>query len=359
MNVDQVVHQIGLLHSVGSETATDFELATDIVNQLKCNWADPNFRLVDPSCGRGNFLLAAYNRLLAAGHRPKHIVKKMLYGCDINKTQAMITTKALTLVSGAKPNIYCDDSLTRKWNMRFDVGVGNPPYQRTDNKAKRWTLWEEFVKKTMDIADTVALVVPQSVTSPNASFDLIKDRCSVLNIDVSKHFTVGSTFCYFIAHNNKKVTKTKIITADSVYTRDISQAPFLPAVINNDTLKQLDDLLARPKKRWHRGELHTSRTEIFTVTGRYPVMHTNAQTLQTDFEHKNRTKIRVAVSLSGYPQFRVLQNEYASQACFWTEFKTVREAKQFAKECNSKDIQDMLTIFKWSGWNSKEVIQCL
>jgi hypothetical protein len=211
----------------------------------------------------------------------------------------------------------------------------------------------------LELADTVALVVPQSITSPNASFNLIKDKCKVLNIDVNKHFSVGSTFCYFVADNNQTITNTKIITNKQEYTYDISNAPFLPSIVTDETLQQLDELVARPRRTWKRGELHTSNDNKFSVDGKYEVMHTNAQTLRSNVEHANRTKIRVAVSLSGYPQFRVIQNQYVTQACFWTEFATAADAEAFADECNGKKIQDLLKIFKWSGWNSKEVIQCL
>lgn len=330
-------------------------LVNEILDQLdRSVWTSTTSTFLDPAIGSGQFVKEIERRLLAAGHTKKNISKRV-FGCEKSKLRVQYAVNTHKLAG----TYFVSNFVDQGFNMRFSVIVGNPPYQRNDNKAKRWTLWEEFVNKSLEIADTVALVVPQSVTSPNASFNSIKDKCSVLNVDVSKHFNVGSTFCYFVAHNNKKINQTKIITNEAVYNKDISQAPFLPLVINPDTLSQLDDLVARPKKKWHRGELHTSKTELFNDAGKYSVMHTNAQTLHTDTEHKNKTKIRVAVSLSGYPTFRVLQNEYASQACFWTEFKTVKEARAFAAECNGKDIQDMLAVFKWSGWNSKEVIQCL
>jgi hypothetical protein len=244
-------------------------------------------------------------------------------------------------------------------DMKFDVVVGNPPYQRKNNAAKRWTLWPEFVKTSLKLADVVALVVPQSLTSPGEMFDLIKNKCSVLNVDVNKHFNVGSTFCYFIAHSNRQVTSTTIITDEAEYIKDISQLPFLPLTIDDETLTQLNQLIARPKKIWKRGELHTSNKHLFSNSGKYAVMHTNAQQLKTNTEHKNKSKIRVAVSLSGYPKFKVIQNQYVSQACFWTEFTTLEDATNFANECNGDIIQGMLQVFKWSGWNSKSVIQRL
>lgn len=243
-------------------------------------------------------------------------------------------------------------------SMKFDVIVGNPPYQKENSKAKRWTLWEEFVTKSKTLADVVAMVTPQSVTSPG-TFDLIKDNATVINIDVSKYFDVGSTFCYWIIDNTTPSTSTKIITDKTEYQLDLSKIDFLPKTITDETLSLINTLTSRKARTWKRGELHTSNTELFSATGQYTVIHTNAQTLKSDINHPNRTKIRVVVSLSGYPTFRVLTDGYVSQACFWTECVSIQDAETLANECNGEEIQKILEVFKWSGWNSKEVIKCL
>lgn len=359
MKITEIVRLISLLHSTGSSTPTSYALAQDMVDSLEVDWQRPDLKFLDPACGRGTFLLALLDRLVEAGHDPAHVVDHMLYGVDRDPVQVRVAQRAFGLATGVSANIYCEDSLTKEWTMKFDAIVTNPPYQRDNNGAKRWTLWEEFVKKAMTQADAVAMVVPQSLTSPNATFDVVKPHCAVLNIDVSKHFNVGSTFCYFVARPNQNINSTRIITHSGVLHKDITKLPFLPAVITEDTLSKLDALLTRTSRTWRRGELHTSNTDRFNDNGQYTVMHTNAQELRTNWEHENRNKIRVAVSLSGYPQFRVIQNSYVSQACFWTEFDTVADAQAFADECNGAQIQELLTMFKWSGWNSKEVIECL
>jgi hypothetical protein len=240
--------------------------------------------------------------------------------------------------------------------VKFDVIVGNPPYQMPDSKAKRWTLWEKFVNKALDISDNVSMVVPQSLTSPGLTWDRIKTHCKDLNIDIKKNFNVGSTFCYFVVDQTKEFETTRVTSRDGEFDVNIKDLPCLPNEVNGHTLKLLNDLVNRTKRSWNRGELHTSNKDKFDIDGKYEVLHTNAQTLRSNVEHSNKEKFRVAVTLSGYPKFKVIHHQYCSQATVWTEFGTMEEAVEFANDCNGSQIQEIVKTFKWSGWNSKEII---
>lgn len=333
-------------------------LVSEMLDQLPAElWTSSTTTFLDPAMGSGQFVSGVERKLAEHGHSSENIASRV-YGYEDNRLLIDLAKNLHSLV-GKYDKVSYNQILQAGNDMKFDVIIGNPPYQKEDNAAKRWTLWELFVEKSLDMATMVAMVVPQSITSPGKSFELIKHRCTVLNIDVSKHFTVGSTFCYFITDDRDNEGNTRIITDDAEYKQDIRELPFIPAVINPTTMMQLTQLMARPKRTWKRGELHTSNTAKFCEDGKHMVMHTNAQTLRTNEDHPNRTKIRVGVTLSGYPTFKVMVDGYMSQACFWTEFNSIREAQAFADECNSESVQSLLEVFKWSGWNSTEVIKCL
>lgn len=332
-------------------------LVEEILDQLPDNvWTSESTTFLDPAIGGGQFVHAIENRLRTYGHSNDNIHERV-FGFEDSELHIRYAVNKHKLVGQYVKKSY-EKFFELDNTMKFDVVVGNPPYQKENSTAKRWTLWEEFVKFSKTIANTVVMVTPQSITSPG-TFNLIKDNVTIINIDVSKHFNVGSTFCYWIIDTTKPSTSTKIITDNGEYKLDLSDVNFLPSVITAETLALVNSLKARTPKTWKRGELHTSNTNLFDANGKYTVMHTNAQTLKSNTEHANKTKIRVAVTLSGYPTFRVITNGYASQACFWTECKTLEEAQALADECNGEEVQKMLSIFKWSGWNSKEVIQCL
>lgn len=132
-----------------------------------------NIKVLDPACGSGAFLNAAFDYLLMEGERinrelakvnnnqiylfdlDKNILKNNLYGVDINTESVEITKLSLWLKTANKrdpltsldKNIICGNSLiddenvagklSLNWNFEFkeimenggfDIIIGNPPY---------------------------------------------------------------------------------------------------------------------------------------------------------------------------------------------------------------------------------------
>jgi len=334
-------------------------LVVEILDQLPDSvWSSKTSTFFDPAIGGGQFVRAIEQRLRNTGHSDANI-RSRVFGFEESDLHIRFAVNKYKLVGQYIRKPY-DKFFELDNSMKFDVVIGNPPFQKSGGTAKRWTLWEQFLQKCLTLdAGIVTLVVPQSLTSPGAAFDSIKSRCRVLNLAVKRHFKVGSTFCYFIVDLTQEVTETLLITEDGQRMLDIRNLPFVPGEVTDQSLALLDKLLSRQKRSWWRGELHTSRQDLFSDTGEYSVIHTNAQTLKTDTIHSNLNKIRVVVTLSGYPKFQVITNAYASQATFWCEFESIGAAEEFAAECNGDEIQNMLNLFKWSGWNSREVISLL
>lgn len=225
MNIDKIARKISFLHSASTETPTSFALAEEMVNCLSVDWSNPNLRFLDPGCGRGTFLLALIKKLEQYGHSRRHIVSNMLYGADVSKVQYMIAVKALSMADGAgttsavlSEHLVNNDTLTMEWNMKFDVIIGNPPFQESKENGQRKdqasNLWSKFWAKSFELINPggqIALITPTSWLSPSADlkgkdkvndhdrlWDVFDEYTSLANVsDVSKHFPgVGSSFGY-------------------------------------------------------------------------------------------------------------------------------------------------------------------
>ena len=140
----------------------------------------PYLKILDLSCGCGNFLLEVYDILyekfyflkdeLKIEDIHKHIVKNCLYGVDIDKNAINILKSSLKNKSIDSDfdefNIYCFDSLNLNGldeNLKqtffygeFDYIIGNPPYighKNLESDYKKFLLnnYSEVYKDKSDI----------------------------------------------------------------------------------------------------------------------------------------------------------------------------------------------------------------
>jgi hypothetical protein len=187
--------------------------------------------VLDPSCGRGEFLVGVARRMLAAGNTR---VLACLYAADTSELNLQITKKRLEHLAREYGNqsvvefnnmIHYNtiDKLSRSvGDMKFDIIVGNPPYQESkangSRKDQASNLWSKFWSKSLKISTDqgiVAMITPTSWLSPSADlkgsdrhegldrlWDVFDLYDSVANVaDVQKHFPgVGSSFGYVVVN---------------------------------------------------------------------------------------------------------------------------------------------------------------
>jgi hypothetical protein len=107
---------------------------------------------------------------------------------------------------------FLDDNIITKF-MKFDVIVGNPPYESDNNKGNK--KWIPFTKKVLNLSDNVSFIVPTSLmTSESQSIveirTILNKRENIFDLTKKDMFPVGEKVVIF---NSKKSTKkeSKII----------------------------------------------------------------------------------------------------------------------------------------------------
>lgn len=140
---------------------------------------NPSPKVLDISCGCGNFLLEVYDTLYEIietnllelsnlygddywniDNIHSHIITNCIYGADIDSSAIeilKISLKDKQYDSNIeKFNLYCCDSLCYEWNEKFDYIIGNPPYVghkklNNDYKKEIMKIYKEVYKDKSDL----------------------------------------------------------------------------------------------------------------------------------------------------------------------------------------------------------------
>lgn len=190
-------------------------LVNDMLDQLPANvWTSSTTTFLDPAMGGGQFLVEIQRRLRAAGHSDENIADRM-YGCETNILRVNYSRNNKKLVSN---HLVISDFLSYNWGkMKFDVIVGNPPYQ-SEKRTGTQPLWPLFVNKGYDLlADNgyLGMITPNKWCGHTANVikgdvhlygDIFRYKMIACNIqECSKHFPgVGSyanSFSWFLIAN--------------------------------------------------------------------------------------------------------------------------------------------------------------
>jgi len=156
----------------GETSPTDINLVEEIISQLERFDSDilknPNNKFLDPCAGTGTFGVVLFN-MLSKYHEPKWVLENMIFMVDTSFTNCVILKKLGFI------NVYNKDFLKLELNMKFDVVIGNPPYQSsTSEKNSANALWVKFGDKVKDLINDngyMAFIHPDSWVNYNETYD--------------------------------------------------------------------------------------------------------------------------------------------------------------------------------------------
>ena len=153
------------------------------LDKAKTYFSSDQFKILDPSCGSGVFLVAAYKRMLqwwAVNHYKKNtkkikfpdkkicqkILENSIFGVDINSTATLISVFSLTIAlldklepkeiwNNLKLNSLRDNIQTQdffEWavenkDKKFDLVIGNPPFNPMPGMSKKDVVSESQIQQ--------------------------------------------------------------------------------------------------------------------------------------------------------------------------------------------------------------------
>ena len=253
-----------------AEYATPPQLANDMVNKVQ--EIDPNlfkksFKIFDPCVGKGVFMLILKNILMKTlentypnpEKRLEVILTEMLYFADINPLNVYIT-KLLLDPTGKyheRMNYHIGDTLKLnikdKWNIDgFELVIGNPPYNSPRNTGTGNTIWQHFVRKTLNDwvipCGYLSFVHPPGWRKPQSenskSRDLFVKMChenQMLYLEIHnandgmKAFNCGTRYDWYVVQKVSSFEHCKVKDENDIfYEINLQEWNWLPNYNFND-----------------------------------------------------------------------------------------------------------------------------
>lgn len=366
-------------------------------------WRDPETKWLDPANGIGNFPFVAFYMLdfQLKNHgtkgskewtdeiRRKHIVEKMLYMIEIDRGNVNTTFKIMDyLASGSKPNICCadtlklkDEDLQRHFGVnRFDVVMGNPPFQSPGENmagttAGRGSLWDKFVVNCVKLLKPnmfLVFVTPPMWRKPESSmWNLLTKNMRLTFLHIfdkkksSKEFKVSQRIDMYIIRNTTDNSNTYVIDErGDFHTLDIAKFNFLPNYAYNEISNIITDVEHGTKVIFNT-IYHASSTKNkprLTPDNdyKYPVVHNITKNglgiryvKDNTLGHFGVPKVLLNLNEQQYP-YNDFEGKYGmTQLTFGIPITSKEEGDQIVEAINSDRFKEIIKATKWGAFQTE------
>lgn len=235
---------------------TPMKLVSEMMSKWKeyCQANYGNIRFLDPHCKTGTFLRWIHQMLLDGGIS-EDVIQKQVEGLEDDEVYVVIARH----ISGIRNICYKNLITSNDYeividSMKFDVIVGNPPYQTKSDASNTKTqpIWDKFVTKAFSLLKDggyLCLVHPSGWRSNGDIYEdgkiLKSKQINYLEIhsesDGMKTFGATTRYDWYVAQNCESTKETTIKDQSGVITNmNITKSLFIP----NSQLDLINSMIA-------------------------------------------------------------------------------------------------------------------
>lgn len=242
---------------IRGEVFTPITLVNEMLDTLpETVWNNKHLKWLEPSAGTGNFILIIYMRLMEGlknivtdeEQRRKHILENMIYMVELDVNNCNIIKD---IFKDYNINLYQDSFIDFKhfkkvnFPIKFDIILGNPPYQYKEPNKKSQTIWHLFIKRSynelINHNGFLLFVHPSAWRDIKGNMRFIFDIYKKLNMiylnmnDYKKGKKVfdgvGTNFDYYLVQNTLTNDNITIINDidDNEYNINLNEWIFIPS----------------------------------------------------------------------------------------------------------------------------------
>lgn len=282
------------------EVFTPLEIVNEMLDKLDTHYVQENgtsiftnkkLKWFDPANGMGNFMICVYQRLFVGlknkiqdpDYRREHILENMLYTSEINpKNNHIYKHMIMDCKDKYNMNVYEGDTLEldikKEWGInKFDVVLGNPPYNTHLQKTGASPLYHKFIENFIDKTQFLTFIVPSRWFSGGRGLDKFRKMM------------LSRTDVVYITHNNDASSifgnKVDIKGGVNYFLIDYDHSGMCNIDGINVKLSKYDILVENPKYYTiiNKCTTHPSITSIYITQGFYKV-ETNDKRLVDDHQ---------------------------------------------------------------------------
>lgn len=252
INLD-VFNELKSAAKTNTRIFTPQKIVREMLSTLPPEVWNSHTTFLDPAVKSGVYLVEIFNRFMETPslikefpdnkERSKHILKNQIFGIAIDNLSCLTAQRNLYGYIGGESNIrtienyinlvknkdskYYIEAVKKEFNeMKFNVVIGNPPYQdgKSDSNRGAKAVYNNFIEKAKQLCPKyMSFIIPAKWYSGGLGLDdfrrdMLNDyRISEIHDypdteDVFQDVYIMGGVCYFIWDSDKKSKMCKIIT---------------------------------------------------------------------------------------------------------------------------------------------------